>query len=49
MVFTTASADGKALILIRIAVLSEADLQAVDTIINTFQVLGDPEFDEHHQ
>jgi len=49
MVFTTASADGKALILIRIAVLSEADLEAVDTIINTFQVLGDPEFDEHHQ
>jgi hypothetical protein len=49
MVFATASADGKSLILIRIAVVSEADLEAVDTIINTFQVLGDPEVDEHHQ
>ena len=49
MVFTTASADGKSLIMIRIAVVSEADLEAVDTIINTFQVLGDPEQDEHHQ
>ena len=49
MVFTTASADGKSLILIRITVVSEADLEAVDTIINTFQVLGDPEVDEHHE
>ena len=49
MVFTTASADGKSLIMIRIAVVSEADLEAVDTIINTFQVLGDPEVDEHHE
>lgn len=47
-VFTTSSADQKALILIRIAVVSEADLEAVDTIINSFQVLGDPERDEHH-
>jgi hypothetical protein len=30
-------------------VVSEADLEAVDTIINTFQVLGDPERDEHHE
>jgi hypothetical protein len=49
MVFTTASADGKSLIMIRIAVVSEADLEAVNTIINTFQVLGDPEVDEHHE
>jgi len=48
LVFTTASADRKSLILIRIAVVSEADLEAVNTIINTFQVLGDPERDEHH-
>jgi hypothetical protein len=48
LIFTTASPDGKSLILIRITVTSEADLEAVDTIINTFQVLGDPEQDEHH-
>lgn len=48
-IFTAASADQKSLILIRIAVVSEADLEAVDTIINTFQVLGDPEKDEHHE
>jgi hypothetical protein len=49
LVFTTASADGKSLIMIRISVVNEADLEAVDTIINTFQVLGDPERDEHHE
>lgn len=49
LIFTTASADGKSLILIRISVVNEADLEAVDTIINTFQVLGDPERDEHHE
>jgi hypothetical protein len=49
LIFTTASADRKSLIMIRIAVVSEADLEAVDTIINTFQVLGDPERDEHHE
>lgn len=48
MIFTAASADQKSLILIRIIVTSEADLEAVDTIINTFQVLGNPEQDEHH-
>jgi hypothetical protein len=48
LIFTTASADKKSLIFIRIAVQSDADLEAVDTIINTFQVLGDPELDEHH-
>jgi hypothetical protein len=48
LIFTTASADQKSLIMIRIAIVSEADLEAVDTIINTFQVLGDPERDEHH-
>jgi hypothetical protein len=48
-IFTTSSADQKSLIMIRIAVVSEADLEAVDTIINTFQVLGDPERDEHHE
>jgi hypothetical protein len=49
LIFTTASADQKSLILIRLVVVSDADLQAVDTIINTFQVLGDPERDEHHE
>jgi hypothetical protein len=34
--------------MIRVVVVSEADLEAVDTIINSFQVLGDPERDEHH-
>ena len=48
LIFTTSSADQKSLIFIRIAVVSEADLEAVDTIINTFQVLGDPEQDDHH-
>lgn len=48
LVFTTTSADQKSLIFIRIAVVSEADMAAVDTIINTFQVLGDPEQDDHH-
>lgn len=47
-IFATASADQKSLILIRIAAVSEADLEAVDTIINSFQVLGDPERDDHH-
>jgi hypothetical protein len=49
LVFTTASADQKSLILIRIVVVSQSDLEAVDKIINTFQVLGDPERDEHHE
>jgi hypothetical protein len=49
LIFTTASADKKSLIFIRVAALSAADLEAVDTIINTFQVLGDPERDEHHE
>lgn len=48
LVFTTSSADQKSLIMLRIAVVTEADLEAVDTIINTFQVLGDPEQDDHH-
>ena len=48
LIFTTASADQKSLIMLRIAVVSDADLEAVDTIINTFQVLGDPEQDDHH-
>ena len=48
LVFTTASADQKSLILLRIVVVSEADLEAADIIINSFQVLGDPERDEHH-
>jgi serine protease Do len=49
LIFTTSSADHKSLILIRIVVQSDADLEAVDKIINTFQVLGDPERDEHHE
>lgn len=48
LIFTATSPDQKSLILLRIAVISDADLEAVDTIINTFQVLGDPEQDEHH-
>jgi hypothetical protein len=48
-IFTTSSADQKYLIMLRVAVVSEADLEAVDTIINTFQVLGDPERDDHHE
>ena len=48
LLFTTASADNKSLILIRIAIVTKSDLQAADTILNTFQVLGDPERDEHH-
>lgn len=48
LIVTTASADKKSLILIRIAIVSEADLKAADTILNTFQVLGDPEQDDHH-
>lgn len=48
LVFTAASADKKSLILIRIITVSQADLEAVDMIINSFQVLGDPESDEHH-
>ena len=48
LVFTTTSADQKSLILLRIVVVSEADLEAADIIMNTFQVLGDPERDEHH-
>lgn len=49
LIFTASSPDRKSLILIRIALTSDADLEAVDTIINTFQVLGDPERDEHHE
>jgi hypothetical protein len=48
LVFTTASADQKYLILLRITIVSEADLEAVDTILSTFQVLGNPERDDHH-
>lgn len=48
LIFTAASPDQKSLILIRIVVASQADLEAVDTIINSFQVLGNPEQDEHH-
>jgi len=49
LVFTTASADRKSLILIRIVIVSQADLEAADTIINSFQVLGNPEQDDHHE
>ncbi|RPI94890.1 MAG: hypothetical protein EHM40_05060 [Chloroflexi bacterium] len=48
LVFTTTSADQKSLILLRIVLVSDADLEAADMIMNTFQVLGDPEHDEHH-
>lgn len=48
LVFTTTSADRKFLILLRIVVVSNADLDAAATIFDTFQVLGDPEHDFHH-
>lgn len=48
LVFTTATADQKSLIMLRIVLVSDADLEAADMIMNTFQVLGDPELDEHH-
>ena len=48
-IFTTSSADHKSLILVRISVVSQADLGALETIINTFQVLGDPERDDHDE
>ena len=48
LVFTAATADKKSLILIRMVVMSEADLAAADKIINSFQVLGNPEKDDHH-
>jgi hypothetical protein len=48
LIFTAALPDQKSLILIRVVITSDADLEAVDTIINTFQVLGDPEQDDHH-
>lgn len=47
-VFTTDSADKKSVILLRMIVVSEADVAAADWIIHTFQVLGDPEQDDHH-
>jgi len=49
LVLTTTSADKKTLIFLRIVTVSEADLEAVDKILSSFQVLGDPEVDEHHQ
>ncbi len=48
LVLTTASADQKSLIMLRMVVVSQADLEAVDKILSTFQVLGDPEVDDHH-
>lgn len=48
LVFTTTSADQKSLIFLRIVVVSEADLEAADKILSSFQVLGDPEVDDHH-
>jgi hypothetical protein len=48
LVFTTASADQKYLIMLRMVIVSEADLEAADTILRSFQVLGNPERDDHH-
>lgn len=48
LVFTTTSADKKSLIYLRIVAVSQADLEAVDKILSSFQVLGDPEVDDHH-
>ena len=49
LVLTTTSANRQSLILIRIHVASEADLKIADRILASFQVLGDPEVDEHHE
>lgn len=48
LVFTTTTAGQQSLILIRIAIASNADLEAATRILNSFQVLGDPEHDDHH-
>ncbi len=48
LVLTTTSADQRSAILLRIVVASQADVDAAATILGTFQVLGDPELDEHH-
>ncbi|RPI94888.1 MAG: hypothetical protein EHM40_00050 [Chloroflexi bacterium] len=48
LVFTTTSADRKLLIMLRIAIQSDADLEAASKILETFQVLGNPETDSHH-
>jgi serine protease Do len=48
LTFTTTSADKKSLIFLRIVAVSQADLEAVDKILSSFQVLGDPEVDDHH-
>ena len=48
LVFTTTSADKKSLIFVRMVAVSQADLEAVDKILSSFQVLGDPEVDDHH-
>jgi hypothetical protein len=48
MVVVALPANREWLILLRITAKSDADLQAATKIFQTFQVLGDPEHDEHH-
>ena len=47
--FTTTSADQQQLILVRLVVVTEADAAAAARVLETFQVLGNPEVDDHHE
>ena len=49
LVFTTTSADQKSVIMLQIVVVSQADLEAANRILSSFQVLGDPEIDDHDE
>lgn len=44
----TTTPDGGFIVLIRVVVHSPADLEAAKRIFDTFQVVGNPEQDEHH-
>jgi hypothetical protein len=48
LVLTAMPADRTFLILLRITVTSDADLEAAAKIFETFQMLGDPAEDDHH-
>ncbi len=44
----TTTPDGSFIVLIRVVLRTPADLEAAKRIFDTFQVVGDPEQDEHH-
>ncbi len=44
----TTTPDGGFIVLIRVVLRTPADLEAAKRIFDTFQVVGDPEQDEHH-